>query len=151
MRCGTLPNGEVQSLYFANDHPSMAGWFKGMKQIIHKRGLWLEKGLPAQCHDFKCPPNHTDCCCRHVLYLQPDFISQKSQLEELIESCSHICNFYPKYHCELNFIEQYWGATKKHYREAPQPKTTREMEDTVKNSLDKVPMIHIRRFFAIFF
>lgn len=39
-------------------------------------------------------------------------MSQKSHLKELITLCGHICDFYPKYHCELNFIEQYWGAAK---------------------------------------
>jgi hypothetical protein len=43
---------------------------------------------------------------------QPDFVSQKSQLEEFVVSQGHIWDFYPKYHCELNFIEQYWGAAK---------------------------------------
>jgi hypothetical protein len=30
----------------------------------------------------------------------------------LLRGCGHICDFYPKYHCELNFIEQYWGTAK---------------------------------------
>jgi hypothetical protein len=45
-------------------------------------------------------------------------MAQKSQLEELIELCGHICDFYPKYHCELNFIKQYWGAVKSQYHVA---------------------------------
>ena len=96
----------------------MPGWFKGMEVIIQERGLWPEAGLPAQCQDFKCPIDRTDCCCRRVLFTQPDFTAQKSQLQELIESCGHLCDFYPKYHCELNFIEQYWGAAKLQYRAA---------------------------------
>ena len=143
MHCGMLPNGEEQSFYFAANHHLMPGWFKGMEQIICEHGLWPEAGLPAQCHKFKCPPDHTNCCCWHILYLQPDFIAQKSQLAELVESHGHICDFYLKYHCELNFIEQYWGAAKTHYHEAPRVKTAHEMEYTVKNSLNKVPMIHI--------
>ncbi len=102
-----LPTGEWQCFYFPEDHPSMPSWFKGMEQILHEHGLWPEVGLVTQCLEFKCPPGCTDCCCQHVLFLQPDFMAQKSQLEELIELCGHICDFYPKYHCELNFIEQF--------------------------------------------
>ena len=47
----------------------------------------------------------TDCCMRRILSLQEDFISQKSLLQEEIEKRGHKCIFYPKYHCELNFIE----------------------------------------------
>ena len=90
-------------------------------------------------------PNCMDCCCQCILFLQPDFIAQKSQLEEVIESCSHICDFYPKYHCELNFIEQFWGAAKAHYHAGPQPKMGHEMEETVRESLDSVPLLQIQR------
>ncbi|KAF8582984.1 hypothetical protein K439DRAFT_1647402 [Ramaria rubella] len=31
---GTLPSGEPQSFYFSDNHPTMTGWFKGMKIII---------------------------------------------------------------------------------------------------------------------
>ena len=146
MRCGLLPTGEPQSFYFPDDHPSKPGWFKGMEEIIRERGLWPDdKLLPAQCPGFKCPPGSKDCCCRRILYLQPDFMNQRSQLQELIESRHHLCDFYPKYHCELNFIEQYWGAAKARYRVVPRAKTIREMEDTVKDCLDNVPLLHIRR------
>ena len=58
------------------------------------------------------PPDKDDCCCWKILFNQPDFISQKSELQELVGNCGHLCDFYPKYHWELNFIEQYWGAAK---------------------------------------
>jgi len=103
----TFADGQTQELYYPHDHPTMAGWFKGMEEIIKECGLWSTNGLLAQCEGFKCQPGHTNCCCRQVLFTQPDFISQKSQLEEFVTSWGHICDFYPKYHCELNFIEQY--------------------------------------------
>ena len=151
MRSGTLPTGEPQSFYFPETHPSMPGWFKGMEQILRERGLWPEDGLPAQCSDFKCPPNRVDCCCRRALFVQPDFADQRSQLQELIERHGHLCDFYPKYHCELNFIEQYWGAAKARYRVAPRAKTLQQMEDTVKECLDSVPLHQIRRSVLILF
>jgi hypothetical protein len=83
-----------------------------MEQIIKERRLWPAEGLNVQCPNFHCPSGRTDCCCRRLLFSQPDFVDQKSQLQELIESRGHLCDFYPKYHCELNFIEQYWGTAK---------------------------------------
>ena len=145
MHPSVLPNGTVQSFYFPDDHPATPGWFKGMEEIIRERGLWPKNGLRAQCPDFKCPPGRTDCCCRWLLFLQPDFISQKSQLEEEITSRGHLCDFYPKYHCELNFIEQYWGAAKLRFREAKRAATVKEMERVVITCLDAVLLLQIQR------
>lgn len=138
-------DGTQQNFYYPNDHPTMPGWFKGMEEIIKERGLWPEKGLNAQCEGFKCEPGRKDCCCRRLLFTQPDFVNQKSHLEELITSQGHICDFYPKYHCELNFIEQYWGAAKLRYRSSPKTNDIEEMERNIKACLDDVPDIQIRR------
>src|SRR6267143_5962841 len=59
----------------------------------------------------------TDCCAKHILDLQPDFIEQKSLVQEVIEKAGHLCIFLPKFHCELNFIELFWGAVKRYLRE----------------------------------
>ncbi|OAX41153.1 hypothetical protein K503DRAFT_713249 [Rhizopogon vinicolor AM-OR11-026] len=32
----------------------------------------------------------------------------------IIEAAGHLCIFLPKYHCELNFIELFWGAVKRY-------------------------------------
>jgi hypothetical protein len=78
----------------------MPGWFKGMQAVLEERGLfWYKengKGLSAECRDFKCPEGATDCCCRHILFNQPDFAGMKSHLEEVINSRGHLCDFYPK-------------------------------------------------------
>src|ERR1700678_3055978 len=70
---------------------------------------------------------------------------QKSHLEELITSRGHICHFYPKYHCELNFIEQYWGAAKFIYRSSPQTSAIDKVEKNVTACLDAVELIKIQR------
>ena len=145
MRNGKLLTGEDQLFYFPDEHPTMAGWFKGMEVIIRKHGLWPADGLLAQCVNFHCPPGRTDCCCRRLLFMQPDFLDQKPLLQEFIERRGHLCNFYPKYHCELNFIEQYWGAAKLHFQVAGRATTIEEMERKVIACLDDVPLLQIRR------
>lgn len=147
MRNGTFgPNETSQELYYLLDHPTMPGWFKGMEQIIRERDLWPEKDLLAQCPGFKCASERTDCCCRCLLFRQPDFMAQKSELEEFITAWGHICDFYPKFHCELNFIEQYWGAVKYLYRNTAKTADMDAMEWNVLECLDEVPLLQIRRY-----
>ena len=48
---------------------------------------------------------------------QPDFLEQECQIMEIVKAAGHLCLFLPKYHCELNIIEFFWGATKHNTRE----------------------------------
>ncbi|KIJ53233.1 hypothetical protein M422DRAFT_242361 [Sphaerobolus stellatus SS14] len=119
MRNGILPSDEQQEFYYPDDHPE-------------------EANLNAECVNFKCADLNAACCCCRVLFNQPDFIAQKPAIIELVESHGHIAFFYPKFHCELNFIEQCWGYAKFHYRMLPWTKKEAEMEQNVRDSLDKV-------------
>ena len=53
------------------------------------------------------------CCMQRVLMEQQDFCSEKPLLQLVIERTGHKCYFLPKFHCELNPIEMYWGWAKK--------------------------------------
>src|SRR6267154_6459138 len=47
-----------------------------------------------------------------VLSHQADFLAEKPRLQTVIEAAGHKCYFLPKFHCELNPIEMYWGWVK---------------------------------------
>jgi hypothetical protein len=109
-----LPNGmkRIHPMVFPDDHPTHPGQPKGVKAVLAERGL-LDPALRLACNPA-CPSNATDCCHRRILAAQPDFKEQVPYLQELIESLGHKCLFLPKFHCELNAIEYFWGAAK-HY------------------------------------
>jgi hypothetical protein len=104
----------VQSMIFPPDHPEFPNQPKEMKQVLLERGLWENK-LRMECK--ACPENGTACCAKHILELQPDFKSQRSLVQEVIEELGHLCIILPKFHCELNYIEYFWGAMKCYLRE----------------------------------
>ena len=121
-----------------------------MEHIIHEHGLWPTNRLCCECPGFKCSQREgqlqPNCCCRRILFMQPDFTSQRPQLQEFIESRGHLCDFYPKYHCELNFIEQYGGAAKLRYCVAGRARTLDTMEKKMLECLDDIPLEQIRRY-----
>ena len=53
-----------------------------------------------------------DCCAVAILSAQEDFRSAGSGLQEIVEEAGHIFLLYPKFHCELNWIEYYWDRWK---------------------------------------
>jgi hypothetical protein len=97
-------------MIFLPDHPTFPDAPKGMKQILMERDLWRQ-GLLMVCKE-KCLGESTNCCAQRILEHQPDFLMQKSLVQEVIEERGHLCIFLPKFHCELNFIEFFWGAVK---------------------------------------
>ena len=111
-----------------------------------KRPSVTIEDVEDECEPFRCKNGLTNCCCRRLLFCQPDFKTQKSRLEEFITSRGHICDFYPKYHCELNFIEQYWGAAKFRYRNTTRTANIIEMEENMIACLDDVPLLQIIRY-----
>lgn len=149
MRPGRLPSGEPQELYFPSDHPKHPNKFKGMAQILIERGIDITdskgKTLNAECSGFKCKGTAQHCCCRNILFHQPDFQDVKPALVEHIEKRGHIAVFYPKFHCELNFIEQCWGYAKYRYRMLPRPLNEKEMQINVQSTLDSIPPETFRR------
>jgi hypothetical protein len=136
---GKFIDGTPQSFYTLN------GTFKGMTKILEERGLTKESKLKAQCEKFKCAANATDCCQRRVLYNQPDFANQDSALEISCKSRGFEAMFLPKFHCELNFIEQCWGHSKRVYRQYPASTKEEDLEKNLLSALESVPMTTMRR------
>ena len=66
-----------------------------------KHGISIETRLAEGTHNEKC-------CLTYVLSNEPDFKGQKEWLTEVVENSNCRIIFYPKYHCELNFIEMVW-------------------------------------------
>ena len=100
----------VQPMVFPHDHSETLSIAKGIKAIMKEHRIWQGK------LQGKCSKKHaTDSCCNaHILEMQPDFMEQKSLVQEVIEEVGHLCIVLPKSHCELNFIEFFWGAVKKY-------------------------------------
>jgi hypothetical protein len=104
-----------QPMVFPPNHETFPDQPKGMRQVFSERGIET-KNLLGKCKT-RCEVDAAACCCRRILELQPDFKEQKSLVQEVIEEAGHICIFLPKFHCELNFIEFFWGAVKRYLRE----------------------------------
>ena len=92
------------------------GRHKGSEVLLAERSLLPAGGLRGACESAKQHAANNRCCCKRLLASQPDFESEVSALERTISAGGHRCLFLAKYHCELNFIERYWGAAKKYAR-----------------------------------
>ncbi len=158
MRDTTFQDGTPQKLYNAD------GSFKGMIQLIserraHGHALPDPKSIPLECsitttdengkqhkQSFTCRDHSTTTCChRKVMYSEPDFKAQKSWLEEHCEPRGYSIILFPKYHPELNCIEQCWGYAKCVYRMFPQSSREDVLHQNIIKALDSVPLQSIRR------
>jgi hypothetical protein len=144
-----LADGTPQPLYFPEGH-ERAGAFKGMSTILEERGFGNMSKVLAQCKSFKCAPAIPGvpqrCCCRRILYNEPDFVNVESRLEATCKALSVLVIFLPKFHCELNFIEQCWGYAKRIYRLNPESSREDVLERNALAALETIPLPTMRRF-----
>lgn len=148
MANGRFADGSEQQFYYpADENHQYAGYFKGMAKILEERGFTHAKSLRAQCGKkfTDCQSGHTDCCCRRLMFNQPDFAQVDSKLELEVRGRGFELIFLPKFHCELNPIEQCWGYAKRVYR-LSEPSTTQDaLEKNTINALESVPLLSMRR------
>lgn len=135
----------------ANVRPQRDGWFidsdgvrqsqkmvkdngqpLGLKSILLGRGLW-DSTLSLQ-------------GARRLLCEQPDFLEQKEWLQDVIEKHDGFrIDFYPKFHCEFNFIEMFWAACKSYTRRNC-TYSFKDLQKVVPLALKSVDLSTIRRF-----
>ena len=106
---------------------------KGLRTILQERGLW-----PAQ--DMGLKDAH------HLLSQQPDFAEQREWLHETVTAFGNLTIFYPKFHCEFNWIELLWAAVKQYTRKNCTYRFT-DLEKIIPVAL-KVPTVAMMRCFA---
>ena len=148
MANGHFSNGEEQQFYYPDNYEKYPGFFKGIAVILQERGftgLTGRGGKLLECKGFNCKPGATDCCCRQILYCQPDFQQVESLLETLCKSRGFQILFLPKFHCKLNPIEQCWGYAKWKYHMYPPSTKEADLELNLICVLDEVPLDSMHR------
>ncbi len=97
------------------------------------------------CRNKDNDPLRVNCCGRWIISLQSNFLAQKSALVEIIENAGHVCIFFSKFYCKLNFIEHYWEAAKR-YTWNNCDYTWSGLQEIVSRALDSINLITIHRF-----
>jgi hypothetical protein len=138
-------------MVFPIDYPvaKLRGQPKGIKQVLRECNLWPAKGLHLTCKQcsrkYEDDPERMNCCARQIISLQPDFSEQQSLLEEAVIKGGYILERYPKFYCECNFIEQYWGFVKWEIRQSCNYNYA-DLLRKVLETLVSVPVMIIRKF-----
>jgi hypothetical protein len=78
------------------------------------------------------------------LNIRPDFSATKEWLQETVEDQNHRIIFFPKYHCELNFIEMVWGFVKNKLRRHCKYSYS-DLERNFPVFLDEVPISFVKK------
>jgi hypothetical protein len=74
---------------------------------------------------------------------QPDFLRQREWLREVVEDAGHQIIFFPKYHCELNYIEMVWAYIKSQLKMSC-THNFQDMLNLLPHVADNIPIAFIR-------
>ena len=125
----TVYNGIEQKMQF-EDRKGLHQ--KGLKRILQERGCW-----PPPC-------GSSVQGAKHELDSHPDFMNEKIWLQEVVEKAGHELILYPKFHCELNYIEMVWAYVKRDLRS----KCTfsyPDLQARLPQALNEVPIAYFKR------
>jgi hypothetical protein len=131
-----------QPMVFPTNHPQYRNQPKSIKAVLTEQGLYCAR-LRGKCKN-KCDAEATECCNKRILELQADFVEQKSLVQETIKGAGHLCLFFLKFHCELNFIEYFWAQVKRFLRDNCDY-TFNTFKENMLKALESVPLTSIRR------
>jgi hypothetical protein len=128
-----------QSLQYAD------GKQKGIRTILTEPQVWVRglKLMRQPCRQHDPPDDNLACCARRALSDCPDFQEDCCWLEETLKARNHKLLFFPKFHCELNFIEMIWGYAKARLR-AGCEFNFKWLEAQLPTVLDAIPLSFFR-------
>ena len=122
----TVWDGKVQRMVFN------VAVLKGLIQVLKERGRY-RNGMKLD-------------EMRAEISGHPDFKNEKTKIEHFLNGKGYGCVFLPKFHCELNPIEQCWGQAKR-YTRSHCNYTIGGLRKNVPQGLDCVTVDNIRNYF----
>ena len=110
-----------------------------IQKVIEKCVIFMSRLCNTSC---MCQPHG----CHRVLFNQPDFAHVDTILEATCDACGFQVLFLPKFHCELNFIEQCWEYAKQLYCLNPESTWEDQLEKNALTALDAIPLISMQQY-----
>lgn len=111
--------------------------------VMRNNGVKIPKGLTAVLSERSLIPpglKLTKEKASEILRAQPDFKEQREWLAEVVLQRRHSIDYYPKYHCELSFIEKVWSFLKERLRKLCDY-TFKSLEENVPTQLGQIPIM----------
>ena len=122
------------------------GWWGGRPQPMNY-AIGVPKGLHIVLQERGVDTSTMNAdAMRAVLRSHPDFMEQKTQVEDFLREKGHITVLLPKFHCELNPIERVWAQAKR-YTRAYCKYTIRSLRININPALDSVLLENIENHF----
>ena len=115
---------------------------KGLRKVLEERGYDLGSGKQKLLKEdmMKLIDEELD-------FIEDKKIFQSLQVSKSINKCSKVILF-PKYHCELNMMENIWMDTKNVFNvnQDFKSKTDKAMRDKINEIMDGIPIDRIRKY-----
>jgi hypothetical protein len=143
-----IVDGQRVEFNMQNEH----GIQKGLKSILQDRQKW-SPDLKLECKDHieadaaaaaRGELPSSSCCARRRVANEPDFLAQREWLREVVEDKGHCVLYFPKFHCELNYIEMVWAYVKARLRRIC-VFSIHALRESLPIELDTIPVAFFRR------